>query len=275
MKKLKIFMLVFFVSPIVVGLFSIPFSYGKQLSATAKPNKLEILNNHGETVGYLVGSVHLGFSEAELSGIKETFNQVLPEVKNVYIEATTGHWSQLAIGTERTLLEAIETSYPHLQVKELESFSSQQALIYSIFYIGSNQYTIPYGPLLYYTPVLCQIFNVVHQAVWLLPNLAYQTVINPSFQENLIKQNTKMLENIRKDFLNGETGEPDAEVLANFRIVQRDQRMFSTLLEKQTGFSKDNKFLMVVGSAHLAADEGILSHFEKSGYTYQPMLSSK
>lgn len=237
---------------------------------------LEVVNSDEEVVGYLIGSVHAGLEEKELEKTIRVVGSLLSAVKHVYLECITGHWSHMPMGAEKVVLRSVENEYPDVEVGELETLVSQRAMLAGVFSVGKNTYRLHFGSVFLKLPVICTIIAGFVKLIWLLPNLVYIYLINPEYNAEYIKTQNKRLADIRKAYINDEVGFVSSEEVNLYQLFIRDREMYKTICKKVGEFSKDHKFLVLVGMFHLAYDKGLVSYFEKDGYTIRPMdLSSE
>ena len=175
------------------------------------------------------------------------------------------------MGFERVFQEVIERKGKSDQLYSLESIEQQQTMLRTSFYFGSKLYQLPIYQYYETYPSFVQILNTFNSLLHLIPNIIYKNIIHPSFQNEFLKKETQTLSNIRMDFLSGQTGEYSSDLLNNYHIIQRDQKMFSKFEQIQGPLDPSNKFLILVGCMHLSAEKGILHHFENAGFMLKPL----
>lgn len=271
MTKAIVIALIFFCGHILLGLITKYFPDKKTLTSTDRPLQLEVFNPQGDSVGYIIGSMHTGFSQDELEPLKNRIkNHIIPNVKKIYTEVVIGHWSTLQVGVERILLQELEASKKEISIQALETLQSQQALLGSLLQVGGGEpVRIPYKKLKQFTPV-CNVLNATSQLSWAIPNLIYQKIINPGFVQENAQKNINFTQEARSNFLENKTGTVKSELIKLFDIVERDKASFKKIEKDLADFNSKNKFAIVIGMMHLSADDGILSHFKKQGYTFKP-----
>lgn len=273
-KGFKIFRTIayFFIGYITIwALAAVLFFYKKEYSQTIRSTKLKVINKENQIVGYLFGSMHPGFSKEELNPIKDFFSETIPTVTHIFVEAIAGHWSAMRDGVEKTLLQEAEHQKRSISVTSLESLESAQAMLGSLFYIGKNIYYIPYGSLFISHTRIANTINFLNQLFWLIPNILYQNIINPSFRSDLLNKNNTQLIELRSNYLNNKTALLENKQIDQYRIMIRDKNMYKKVKETLHTFSGKDKFLIVIGSGHLSVDNGIISHFVKDGYKVEPV----
>jgi uncharacterized protein YbaP (TraB family) len=242
----------------------------KNYSCTNRSRNLQIKDQNGKIVGYLLGSLHSSLTEEEINKYGKTVEPLLKEVKTVHFECIPNHWTKMGIGIERKMLQILD-EYENIKVFELESLESQIALTGSIFLIGKKQCHVPYGNLFMSCPTFAQIVNGFNLLIWSVPNLIYRTFINPNFITEYTKEQRDRLSELRKHFLNGKTGTLTKQEVKQFRIIERDKKMYAKLQKNIGTFNSDNKFLLIIGMGHVSTNNGIISHFEKNGYKVESL----
>lgn len=249
----------------MVGMF---LSRREVLTMSEKDNLLEVVDQGGKVVGYLIGSMHCNLTAEELEPMVKAIEAMAVLSDKLFLECIFTHWTALPEGVERKVLEISEKQ--NKEAISVETHAFQQALISSIFGVGSQLYALPYGRLLYWAPKLCQVINMWTVFVWLIPNIIYQQMINPGFVEKRNKDNINKLAQLRKAFMNGKTPIMEHRDAELFRVKTRDEKIFQKLQAEMDGFSEKSRFLLAIGSMHLVLDQGIISHFKQAGYTIQP-----
>lgn len=265
-QRLTVYGLVFLLLPF---LLTLP-CYQQHYASTDKSRHL-VVKKDGRIVGYIKGSAHLGLTEAELREDKQFFQEMIPQSTHVFFEANVGHWSGLAIGLERVALEVLEPVSDQVKAVYMESVDAQRAMLGSIYFYGNETYYIPYGNLYDTWPTAASFINSgVSVALW-PGTVVYQRLLSTGFADRQNDKNVRQMQTFRRDYLRGRTGVMDSKLIESFRIVQRDQRMYARIQQVLADDANHGPFIVIIGMAHLAADDGLLSHFKADGYVIESM----
>lgn len=248
----------------LVGVYQIDRS---NLTETQRENVLEVVDQKGSVVGYLVGSIHCNLTQEELLPLMRTLEVLISKVNDIFLECVFTHWTSLPEGVERKVLEI--SGKEEREVISLEDYGMQKVLIASLFAWNKKTYNMPYGWLLFKAPTLCSILNILKSIAWGVPGLVAQ-MLKPSIVQETHNENVRKIESYRKSFLKGLTPSNVVREGSLFAIKRRDQEMFKKLQHHMGGFSEKRKFLMAIGAMHLSIDQGIVDQFEKAGYTLRP-----
>jgi len=269
MQLAHFFLMVYFLTPIFLGL-SLILSYKffpidvEKCHTEQRPNSYQLYSKDThELKGYLIGSLHSGLSEEELkpwnAQIEEMINQ---DVEHFYLEVILPmHWSKMTVGLDRVVYQEIEKAKNQnktAKIYELENYPSQIAFLKSILFLGNASYRLPFDSLYYRAPAVCNFISWWTQSSWLLLNIIYQNLINPSFIKTWQNKNTQQLEQMRLAFLNNQTSFFTPEDVYRLNFINRDEYMIDSF----DRFMKDSnhidkKFCVIIGAGHVAATHGM------------------
>lgn len=265
-QRLTVYGLVFLLLPF---LLTLP-CYQQHYASTDQSRHL-VVKKDGRIVGYIKGSAHLGLTQAELSKDKQFFQEIIPQSTHVFFEANVGHWSGLAVGLERIALEVLEPVSDRVKAVYMESIDAQRAMLGSIYFYGDETYYIPYGNLYDTWSTTAGFVNAgVSIALW-PGTLVYQKLLSTGFADRVNDKNVTQMQAFRRDYLRGRTGVMDSKMIESFRIVQRDQRMYARIQQVLADDADHGQFIVIIGMMHLAANDGLLSHFKADGYVIESM----
>ena len=242
-------------------------------------NKLVIKDKEGKKIGYIFGSLHSNLTPTEYEKEKEIYFDVLQNISHIFTEVgfNAVHWTNLPNGIERLLGEGLDKFSKDRSISKegLETAYVQTTMVNSNYFFMGKQLYIPYGDLYRTRPGLAGIMNSLMH-LWILPaNIVYYNLVNPEFIYQHNEKNTQILEKYRKDFLNGDASQLSSEEIESFQIIERDQHYYNKIKSKlSTMKEKGEKFFIIIGTAHLGTKKGILSHFEKDGYTIEPYVAN-
>ena len=171
------------------------------------------------------------------------------------------------IGLERVALEVLEPVADQVKAVYMESVDAQRAMLGSIYFYGNETYYIPYGNLYDTWPTAASFINSgVSVALW-PGTVVYQRLLSSGFSDRQNDKNVRQMQTFRHDYLRGRTGVMDSKLIESC-IVQRDQRMYARI-QQVLADANHGQFIVIIGMAHLKADDGLLSHFKADGYVIE------
>lgn len=230
-----------------------------------------VVKKDGTIVGYIKGSIHLGLVEEDFEADREQLARLYPEVEKVFLETDLPAWQLLPYGMERIILESAEKHGKKEAVYGLERFDSQLTMLGSLYSFWGKIYYIPYGNWYETHPQLAGFCNVTMK-ILSYPSQVVYLLCHPEVATEQMQQQSQQMAKMREQFLNGQAVELSSEEIACYRIVLRDKTMYENLQKIHGSFSAENKFLLVIGVAHLTTQEGILALLMQDGYTIEELV---
>ena len=268
LKTFRYFVLITFIS---LNIYTVLYSSTTNYSSTDKSRTYKVFNTQQEQVGIIMGSMHLGLAQEDLEPSINFLSENMPQTKHVYIECKVDNPPGTAItGLESAFSSKLEKQYKEIEVIELENMDEQLELLRNIYQIGPYTYSLPFEKISSVNKHLAATITSINALLWLPVNLIYKNIINPHYLSEQQKEYSETMKESRRSFLENRTGKIDSYGIINwFRLNERDIKIFNKFKQHQE--QEPGTFIMIIGQLHLANDNGILSIFEKEGYTLKPV----
>ena len=152
----------------------------------------------------------------------------------------------------------------------METLDSQTAMLGAMFTFWGKVYYLPDGNLFMSNPGVSNIFNIVIKLLSLPLSIVY-CITHPSFVSERAQKHQASIVRLRNSFLSGQAASMSSEEIEYLRIPARDKKMYEKFMQEMPDHSSENKFLIMIGMAHLSTELGILSYFKANGYTIEEL----
>lgn len=251
-----------------ISLAASTFNYRNHYTSKER-SRIISLHKNGQHIGFLYGTFHYGATEQELKPTIDHLDQNIRSINEAFFEAATGHWSNMADGMEKYVHKKIEQhnqkeNNQPIATKTLETLDQQMAMLSSLYYRFNKVHYIPYGSLYANSPGLAQVINFTHRLLWLVPNSIYG-LFDGSAAQNQQLINQKITKTFRTAFFAGKAAALDSRSIEQFRIIDRDKRMFDKLKPSLEMATPTKQIAIFIGMGHLSTEKGIVSHLEQFG----------
>lgn len=259
-------------------------SHGASKKATDSLHEAHIVPNertfyklykNEKPVGYLLGSIHANFNPLDIRTFHTTLSPYVADVDSLYLEAQLPHYSKLALGIERTVLELAEQSNPIKKIEHFEESSFQHAMLASSVWVGAKIVTLPwfdYKTLQAHPTMTLLLSRLVcgYLPYWnTLYNMATSQSVEQSMQTFSLQQQALLTE-IFDAYMNNEAKALPNEDNERCLMKERDAAFVEKIIAN-INQHPDQKTLYVVGVAHLPRPDGVVNLLKQQDIMLEPI----